>query len=78
MGSLISGAKVAKVVTKLLGGRAPGVNEIHPQFFRSLDVVWLWWTLAGSASIYLLGPCFYRGGHTPQVSLFRGTGKNTG
>ncbi|TWW63635.1 hypothetical protein D4764_03G0006430 [Takifugu flavidus] len=42
-GSRISGAEVAKVVKKLLGGRAPGVDEIRPEFFKAMDVVGLSW-----------------------------------
>ncbi|TWW68222.1 hypothetical protein D4764_19G0000200 [Takifugu flavidus] len=38
MGSHISGAEVAEVVKKLLGGKAPGVDEIRPEFLRALDV----------------------------------------
>ena len=43
MGSPISGAEVAEVVRKLLGGRAPGVDEVHPEFLKALDVVGLSW-----------------------------------
>ncbi|TWW59961.1 R2 Retrovirus-related Pol polyprotein from type I retrotransposable element [Takifugu flavidus] len=43
MGSHISGAEVAEVVKKLLGGKAPGVDEIRPEFLRALDVVGLSW-----------------------------------
>ncbi|TWW54485.1 hypothetical protein D4764_0145930 [Takifugu flavidus] len=43
MGSHISGAEVAEVVKKLLGGRAPGVDEIRPEFLKALDVVGLSW-----------------------------------
>ncbi|TWW53877.1 R2DM Retrovirus-related Pol polyprotein from type II retrotransposable element [Takifugu flavidus] len=43
MGSHISGAEFAKVVKKLLGGKAPGVDEIHPEFLKALDVVGLSW-----------------------------------
>uniref|UniRef100_A0A674NZS3 Reverse transcriptase domain-containing protein n=1 Tax=Takifugu rubripes TaxID=31033 RepID=A0A674NZS3_TAKRU len=43
IGSHISGAEVAKVVRKLLGGRAPGVDEIRPEFLKALDVVGLSW-----------------------------------
>ncbi|TWW54336.1 hypothetical protein D4764_06G0008300 [Takifugu flavidus] len=59
IGSHISGAEVAEVVKKLLGGKAPGVDEIHPEFLKALDVVgllWLTrlcnitWTLGGSAA----------------------------
>ncbi|KAK0153318.1 putative RNA-directed DNA polymerase from transposon X-element [Merluccius polli] len=39
VGSLISGAEVAEVVRKLLGGRAPGVDEVCPEFLKALDVV---------------------------------------
>ena len=44
VGSPISGAEVAKVVKKLLGGRAPGVDEIRPEFLKALDVVGLSWS----------------------------------
>ncbi|TWW64123.1 hypothetical protein D4764_03G0011310 [Takifugu flavidus] len=43
MGSHISGAEVAEVVKKLLGGKAPGVDEIRPEFLKALDVVGLSW-----------------------------------
>ena len=39
MGSPISGTEVAEVVRKLLGGRAPGVDEVRPEFLKALDVV---------------------------------------
>ncbi|TWW56094.1 hypothetical protein D4764_08G0000810 [Takifugu flavidus] len=39
MGSHISGAEVAEVVKKLLGGKALGVDEIRPEFLKALDVV---------------------------------------
>ena len=42
-GSPISGADVAEVVKKLLGGKAPGVDEVHSEFLRALDVVGLSW-----------------------------------
>ncbi|KAK0132211.1 putative uncharacterized transposon-derived protein F52C9.6 [Merluccius polli] len=38
VGSPISGAEVAEVVRKLLGGRAPGVDEVRPEFLKALDV----------------------------------------
>ncbi|TWW79207.1 hypothetical protein D4764_10G0002370 [Takifugu flavidus] len=41
MGSRISGAEVAEVVKKLLGGKAPGVDEIRPESLKALDVVGL-------------------------------------
>ncbi|TWW81631.1 hypothetical protein D4764_01G0014460 [Takifugu flavidus] len=43
IGSHIYGAEVAEVVKKLLGGKAPGVNEIRPEFLKALDVVGLSW-----------------------------------
>ncbi|XP_049595828.1 leucine-rich repeat-containing protein 57 isoform X1 [Syngnathus scovelli] len=41
--SPISGVEVTEVVKKLLGGRAPGVDEIRPEFLKALDVVGLSW-----------------------------------
>ncbi len=41
--SSITRAEVTKVVKKLLGGKAPGVDEIHPEYLKSLDVVRLSW-----------------------------------
>uniref|UniRef100_A0A3B3QGI4 Reverse transcriptase domain-containing protein n=1 Tax=Paramormyrops kingsleyae TaxID=1676925 RepID=A0A3B3QGI4_9TELE len=41
--SPISGAEVVEVVKKLLGGRAPGVDEIRPEFLKALDVAGLSW-----------------------------------
>ncbi|KAL7854802.1 hypothetical protein SRHO_G00169920 [Serrasalmus rhombeus] len=43
IGLSITEAEVAKVVKKLLGGRAPGVDEIRPEFLKALDVVGLSW-----------------------------------
>lgn len=37
--SLLSGAEIFKVVNKLLGGSALGVDEICLEFLRALDVV---------------------------------------
>ncbi|XP_051775570.1 uncharacterized protein LOC127525979 [Erpetoichthys calabaricus] len=41
VGSPISGTEVTEVVKKLLGGRAPGVDEIRPEFLKALDFVGL-------------------------------------
>ncbi|MEL7181936.1 MAG: reverse transcriptase family protein, partial [Pseudomonadota bacterium] len=41
--SSITGAEVAEVVKKLHSGRAPGVDEIRPDFLKALDVVGLSW-----------------------------------
>ncbi|TWW64289.1 hypothetical protein D4764_03G0012970 [Takifugu flavidus] len=43
IGSRISGAEVAELVKKLLGGKVPGVDEIRPEFLKALDVVGLSW-----------------------------------
>ncbi|KAK0156607.1 LINE-1 reverse transcriptase [Merluccius polli] len=37
--SPISGAEVAEVVRKLLGGRALGVDEVRPEFLKALDAL---------------------------------------
>ncbi|KAK7878955.1 hypothetical protein WMY93_034201, partial [Mugilogobius chulae] len=42
-GSPITQAEVTEVVDKLLGGKAPGVDEIRPEYLKSLDVVGLSW-----------------------------------
>ncbi|KAI3366564.1 hypothetical protein L3Q82_000487 [Scortum barcoo] len=39
--SSITQAEVTEVVRKLLGGKAPGVDEIRPEYLKSLDVVGL-------------------------------------
>ena len=41
--SPIPGAEVAKVVQRLPSVRAPGVDEIRPEFLKALDVVGLSW-----------------------------------
>uniref|UniRef100_A0A673CDI6 Reverse transcriptase domain-containing protein n=1 Tax=Sphaeramia orbicularis TaxID=375764 RepID=A0A673CDI6_9TELE len=41
--SSITQAEVTEVVGKLLGGRAPGVDEIRPEYLKSLDVQGLSW-----------------------------------
>ncbi|TWW68233.1 hypothetical protein D4764_19G0000310 [Takifugu flavidus] len=43
IGSRISGAEVAEVVKKLIGCKAPRVDEIRPEFLKALDVVGLLW-----------------------------------
>ncbi|TWW62366.1 hypothetical protein D4764_04G0010130 [Takifugu flavidus] len=42
-GSRISRAEVAEVAKKLLGGKAPGVDVICPEFLKALGVVGLSW-----------------------------------
>uniref|UniRef100_A0A3B3QL96 Reverse transcriptase domain-containing protein n=1 Tax=Paramormyrops kingsleyae TaxID=1676925 RepID=A0A3B3QL96_9TELE len=39
----ITGAEVARVVKELRGGRAPGGDEIRPEYLKALDVVGLSW-----------------------------------
>ncbi|KAI3367439.1 hypothetical protein L3Q82_026292, partial [Scortum barcoo] len=41
--SSITQAEVTEVVRKLLSGKAPGVDEIRPEYLKSLDVVGLSW-----------------------------------
>ncbi|KAK3543929.1 hypothetical protein QTP70_031842 [Hemibagrus guttatus] len=41
--SFITQAEVTEVVHQLLGGKAPGVDEIRPEYLKSLDVVGLSW-----------------------------------
>ncbi|KAK3564675.1 hypothetical protein QTP86_024820 [Hemibagrus guttatus] len=41
--SFITQAEVTEVVQQLLGGKAPGVDEIRPECLKSLDVVGLSW-----------------------------------
>ncbi len=48
--SSITRAEVTEVVKKLLGGKAPGVDKIRPEYLKSLDVVGLSW-LTGLCNI---------------------------
>ncbi|KAK3515238.1 hypothetical protein QTP70_012407 [Hemibagrus guttatus] len=41
--SFITQAEVTEVVQQLLGGKAPGMDEIRPEYLKSLDVVGLSW-----------------------------------
>ncbi|KAI3373822.1 hypothetical protein L3Q82_022396 [Scortum barcoo] len=41
--SSITQAEVTEVVHKLLSGKAPGVDEIRPEYLKSLDAVGLSW-----------------------------------
>ncbi|TWW57009.1 hypothetical protein D4764_08G0009960 [Takifugu flavidus] len=54
-GSRIFGAEVAEVVKKLLGGKAPGVDEIRLEFLKALDVVGLSWLTRLCNSVWTLG-----------------------
>ena len=41
--SFITQAEVTEIVGKLLSGKAPGVDEIHPEYLKSLHIVGLSW-----------------------------------
>ena len=41
--SFITQTEITEVVRKLLGGKALGVDEIHPEYLKSLDVVGVSW-----------------------------------
>jgi len=41
--SPISLAEVAEVVKKILSGKVPCVDEIHPEMLKALDIVGLSW-----------------------------------
>nr|XP_054603312.1 uncharacterized protein LOC107376876 [Nothobranchius furzeri] len=45
LASQISGAEVTEMIKKLLCGKAPGVDEIRPEFLKTLDVVGLCWLM---------------------------------
>ncbi|KAI3374046.1 hypothetical protein L3Q82_022601 [Scortum barcoo] len=49
--------KSPEVVRKLLGGKAPGVDEIRPEYLKSLDVVGLSWLTRLCNIVWRLG-CF--------------------
>ena len=54
-GPPISGAEVAEVVKMLLGGKAPRVDEVRPEFLRALDVVGLSWLTRLCSIAFTLG-----------------------
>ncbi|GAA6111505.1 uncharacterized protein LOC111191400, partial [Tachysurus ichikawai] len=53
--SSIPQAEVTEVVEKLLGGKAPGVDEIRPEYLKSLDVVGLSWLTRLCNIVWWLG-----------------------
>ncbi|KAI3365026.1 hypothetical protein L3Q82_010076 [Scortum barcoo] len=78
--SSITRAEVTEVVRKLLGGKAPGVDEIRPEYLKSLDVVGLSWLTRLCNIAWRLGtvPLEWqtRGGPSCGVPLFKkGTGE---
>ncbi|KAI3374743.1 hypothetical protein L3Q82_021294 [Scortum barcoo] len=84
--SSITQAEVTEVVRKLLSGKAPGVDEIRPEYLKSLDVVGLSWLTRLCNIAWRLGtvplvwqtgvvvPLFKRGG--PE-SVFQLQGDHT-
>jgi len=78
--ALISLAEVAKVVKKLLGGKAPGVDEIRPKMLKGLDIIGLSWLTRlfnvawGSVTVpmdWVVMPIFKKGDHK-VCSNYRG------
>lgn len=77
----ISGTEVTEVIIKLLGGKAPVVDDIHPQFREAVDVVGLSWLAFLQQqrvdiwdSVFGLadrsrGPTFYKGGREVLFQL---------
>ncbi|KAK3506039.1 hypothetical protein QTP70_003193, partial [Hemibagrus guttatus] len=63
--SFITQAEVTEVVQQLLGSKAPGVDEICPEYLKSLDVVGLSWltrlcNIAGITLLSLPGKVYSR------------------
>ncbi|KAI3366000.1 hypothetical protein L3Q82_009827 [Scortum barcoo] len=74
--SSITQAEVTEVVRKLLGGKAPGVDEIRPEYLKSLDVVGLSWLTRLCNIAWRLGtvPLEWQTG-PPREGLRQGTGE---
>ncbi|KAI3373263.1 hypothetical protein L3Q82_006384 [Scortum barcoo] len=82
--SSITQAEVTEVVRKLLGGKAPGVDEIRPEYLKSLDVVGLSWLTRLCNIAWRLGtvplewqtgvvvPLFFKKGDRRVCSNYRG------
>ncbi|KAI3354358.1 hypothetical protein L3Q82_018881, partial [Scortum barcoo] len=70
-------AEVTEVVRKLLGGKAPGVDEIRPEYLKSLDVVGLSWLTRLCNIAWRLGtvPLEWQTGWW-SLFLKRGTGES--
>ena len=69
--SFITQAEVTEVVQKLLSGKAPGVDEIHPEYLKSLDVVGLSWLTRLCSIAWQSGTVFQLPGMT-LLSLLPG------
>ncbi|KAK3508316.1 hypothetical protein QTP70_021492 [Hemibagrus guttatus] len=74
--SFITQAEVTEVVQQLLGGKAPGVDEIRPEYLKSLDVVGLSWLTSLCNIAWRSGTVPLWAGRPGWWSLFlrRGTG----
>ncbi|KAI3360757.1 hypothetical protein L3Q82_012993 [Scortum barcoo] len=77
----ITQAKVTEVVCKLFSGKVPGVDEIHPEYLKSLDVVGLSWliclfNIAWSLSRERSTPGYWRGEFGPIVRSNLGFRRN--
>ncbi|KAI3357258.1 hypothetical protein L3Q82_015707, partial [Scortum barcoo] len=72
--SSITQAEVTEVVRKLLGGKAPGVDEIRPEYLKSLDVVGLSWLTRLCNIAWRLGTRDHTS-QPPREGLRQGTGE---
>ncbi|KAI3356768.1 hypothetical protein L3Q82_003449 [Scortum barcoo] len=75
--SSITQAEVTEVVRKLLSGKAPGVDEIRPEYLKSLDVVGLSWLTRLCSIAWRLGtvPLEWQTGVVVPLFKKRGTGE---
>ncbi|KAI3370598.1 hypothetical protein L3Q82_007168 [Scortum barcoo] len=75
--SSITQAEVTEVVHKLRSGKAPGVDEIRPEYLKSLDVVGLSWLTRLCNIAWRLGtvPLEWQTGGWWSLFLKRGTGE---
>ncbi|KAI3360636.1 hypothetical protein L3Q82_002501 [Scortum barcoo] len=76
--SSITQAEVTEVVRKLLGGKAPGVDEIRPEYLKSLDVVGLSWLTRLCNIAYGGWGQYLWSGKLGWWSLFLKRGRGTG
>ncbi len=64
----ITQAEVTEVVKKLPGGKAPGVDEIRPEYLKCLDMVGLSWLTRQTGEVVSL----YKKGDRRMCSDYRG------
>ncbi|XP_019729966.1 uncharacterized protein LOC109518523 [Hippocampus comes] len=60
------------MVKKLLGGKAPGVDEIHPQFLKALHAVGLSWLTCLCNIVWSSGQCLWIGKVVVPLFKIRG------